>query len=269
MTAPTYATSYSAANTLAECGEQYRLSKVERVPQLQAVYLMGGTSFHEASEWIDEHWDERSGIEDFTLTAQQVFLHGLLSQTYEAEAIEPDRSKWLVAGIRPRQDLSWWGQNGPDMVANYIAWREARPNLVIAQWGEFGQPAIEVPFDNLIIAGQPRRGAIDRVFVDQDTGTEIEIDLKTGQEPDKHLQHAIYREAWYQLTGRVLHWGAYYLAKKGQLSDLIDLTPHTTERLEGVLAMTDRAIQTGSFVPKPTTGFPCTNCLVRPFCRYV
>jgi putative RecB family exonuclease len=45
--------SYSSFSTFLHCGEQWRLSRVEQVPEQPAWYLAGGSAVHEATELLD------------------------------------------------------------------------------------------------------------------------------------------------------------------------------------------------------------------------
>jgi putative RecB family exonuclease len=45
--------SYSQYETYLSCGEKYRLSRIEQVPEQPAYYLIGGSGVHEATEVYD------------------------------------------------------------------------------------------------------------------------------------------------------------------------------------------------------------------------
>lgn len=45
--------SYSGATTWLSCGEKYRLTRIERVPEDPAWWLAGGTAVHAAADAID------------------------------------------------------------------------------------------------------------------------------------------------------------------------------------------------------------------------
>lgn len=45
--------SYSAFSTWLSCGEQYRLTRIEQVPEAPAWYLAGGSAVHAATEVFD------------------------------------------------------------------------------------------------------------------------------------------------------------------------------------------------------------------------
>jgi len=45
--------SYSQFTTLIQCGEKYRLTRIEHIEEDPAWYFAGGTAVHSASEAID------------------------------------------------------------------------------------------------------------------------------------------------------------------------------------------------------------------------
>jgi hypothetical protein len=61
MNKPPEYISYSQYETYLSCGEKYRLSRIEQVPEQPAWYLIGGSAVHEATEaydkalWKDQH----------------------------------------------------------------------------------------------------------------------------------------------------------------------------------------------------------------------
>ena len=46
--------SFSSFNTLTECNEKYRLSRLVGVEEPPAVYFIGGTAFHHGCDEIDK-----------------------------------------------------------------------------------------------------------------------------------------------------------------------------------------------------------------------
>lgn len=45
--------SYSGMTTFLECGEKYRLTRIEKVEEDHAYYFAGGTSIHSACDAVD------------------------------------------------------------------------------------------------------------------------------------------------------------------------------------------------------------------------
>jgi hypothetical protein len=45
--------SYSQFTSWLECGEKYRLTRIEQIPEDPAWWFMGGTSLHAAADSID------------------------------------------------------------------------------------------------------------------------------------------------------------------------------------------------------------------------
>lgn len=62
MNKPDYI-SYSQYETYLACGEKYRLTRIEQVPEQPAWYLVGGSAVHEATEAYDKaRWEAKNVI---------------------------------------------------------------------------------------------------------------------------------------------------------------------------------------------------------------
>jgi putative RecB family exonuclease len=55
--------SYSQYETYLSCGEKYRLSRIVKVPEQPAWYLIGGSAVHEATEAYDKAmWEVKHNV---------------------------------------------------------------------------------------------------------------------------------------------------------------------------------------------------------------
>jgi hypothetical protein len=61
--------------------------------------------------------------------------------------------------------------------------------------------------------------------------------------------------------------GAYWLARTGELTDLVDLTPYTERKLASTVTGFKRAVENQIFMPNP--GFMCGTCSVNKACYAV
>lgn len=196
----------------------------------------------------------------------------LFTEAFEPEVLENAEhtplSEWNVAGRNRKksnpngEDIAWWRQNGPEMVQNWIDWRQG------SKWKIWttpdGIPAIELPM--LIDYGgpEPYKAIIDRVFQRPDYRLVV-VDLKTGarsQESDMQL-------GFYGWTVRkqyqvALDLGAYWDARKGELSEVFQLERYEDSLVELWLSRFHAAKEQGIFIPRPT--FMCRACSMRRFC---
>lgn len=162
-----------------------------------------------------------------------------------------------------KEDDTWWAAHGPEMVDNWVAFRQALPNWVV--WvTPAGLPAIELEL-NASLNGVPVKAYLDRVFVDTSTGELCIVDVKSGSRtPDSDLQLGFYRVLLYKLFGVEANQGYYWMARKGELTPAVDLSRFDEHLLGSMLATFERAIENDIFIPK-LSGL-CNSCGVNRAC---
>lgn len=184
---------------------------------------------------------------------------GLWSDSKEETFNDTILSKDLSAGIRasnPRspEDRVWWDQQGPAMVADWIRFREhsgwkiwTTPN---------GEPAVEiemsVPVGNTFI-----KMAIDRVMINAE-GELCIVDLKTGRRvPQSGLQLGFYKYGIQKTYGIEINTGYYWMARNAVMSDPVDISKYTEEKIEYLVSAFDAARKAHSFLPNTSN---CNMC---------
>lgn len=267
QTAPSHR-SHSQLNTYRRCGEQYRLTRIEQVPERPSVPAAAGVAVHEATELVDQMIHEGSTDAE-ELSAQG--LHVAESAALREIAKHPDwpTENWRSFGrVGQKQDWAWWWDTGLRLCLDaYVNWRTQYPRYVLADLKGEGGPGIEVPFD-IQLADVQIIGKIDRVFVDTETGQMFAPDLKSGNKPKTDEQLGLYRAALKTL-GVETDWGFYlYGLKTGvaKLTPPIDLTHWTAEKLYRVYGDANRSIEQGIFIPNP--GEACWLCPVTEHCEF-
>jgi hypothetical protein len=267
--------SFSQISQLRTCGEQYRLERIEKLPQRPSCAAIAGKVVHAASEIIDwmihdsDYGDIRQVL---VLRANAVAVDALDDEIQQASVGEfTDPLTWKRYGRatseKPNgEDIEWFRNVGiPKCIDAYVAWRLATPDLTLLDIPGFG-PAIEVPFDTYI-GGQHVRGYIDRVFVSPD-GVPYLCDLKSGQKPKTSEQLETYRYALLTGAGIDVRWGGYlYGLKHGEAK----LTPPielgwSEEKLARLYVQANLLIEQGIFIPSP--GDSCYHCAVAAHCDY-
>lgn len=257
--------SYSSLDTFQQCGEKYRLSRVHKVSEEQAYWMVGGSAFHTASEWFDRG-DERH-------------ITDLWRDAWEAEYAQLDLGKPIRAGGRAtkqypnKEDAVWWNANGPVMLADYAKWRSQSGWEI---YTDQGTPFIEYEFTLVLpnpIKGDDAspeiavQGFVDRVFVNSH-GEVVVCDLKTGsREPASTLQVGIYAAGLRQRGGVTAQLGCYYMARKGEPGQTYALHHYTDELLAYWIGMTEDAVRSERFLPHVTS--MCQTCMVAPHCYAV
>lgn len=145
-----------------------------------------------------------------------------------------------------KEDVNFWQSKGPEWVQAYIAWREHNKNWKI--WtAPDGNPGIELAL-NPIVAGVPVKMIIDRVF--EVNGELVIVDLKTSQStPSSSLQLGFYKLGLEQTFGVQVKWGTYYMSRGSNISEMVDLSDYTYEKMEYLISQFDKARKTGIFLP--------------------
>lgn len=179
-----------------------------------------------------------------------------------------DRRTWSVAGRGKRkdnlagEDETWWRKNGPPMVDNWITWRR---KVAWKIWTTpDGEPAIELGLEFKTPKGRDIKGFLDRVFV-VPSGDLVIVDLKSGaRSPESDLQLAFYRYEMFNVYGIDIRFGAYWMARTGQMSDIYNLSRLTPQYMAVLMDRFDRAIDNEIFIPNVT--FKCRSCSHRDYC---
>lgn len=248
-------TSYSAITSWLNCGHSYDLNRNLHIDGVQAWWSLGGNAVHSATE----HWDALEYMGDADgFDTKAVFakcLEDALKQRKNAEGFEI-RSK---AG----QDKDWWLVDGPRQVQGYIDWRRSSGwNLLDIE----GVPCIEVKIEHEF-GGIPVLGYIDRIMVNQD-GIGAIVDLKSGaRKPSSHLQLGMYAAAVREIYGIDIQWGAYFMTRKSEMTDLHSLVQYDKAYLDALIAPFARARELKVFVANPTSQL-CGYCDVRHACIF-
>ena len=87
----------------------------------------------------------------------------------------------------------------------------------------------------------------------------------TGKEPGTSLQLATYAVLMSKKLGIPIQHGAFYLAEKGELSSIIDLSKYTGAHIESMYDDARRGIEAGVYIPNPNAF--CSTCPVKMYCR--
>lgn len=145
-----------------------------------------------------------------------------------------------------KEDISFWHNQGPMWVEQYIAWRKQNPNWKI--WtSPDGRPAIELELIP-VVADVPIKMVIDRVF--EVDGHLVIVDLKTSQNtPSSTLQLGFYKLGLEQTFGIEVNWGNYYMARGSNTVDMVDLSGYTFDKMEFLVKGFDKARKAGIFLP--------------------
>jgi len=203
---------------------------------------------------------------DALMTAHAAFL-----EDFQTRLIQEEPSAgWKSSGRKTKalpsgEDDQFWITKGPELVDGYAKWREKNPHL--QPWvAPNGQPGIELGF-NIAVPGTDvlLRGYVDRVFQDNNNGSLLIVDLKSGaRSQTSDLQLHFYRIGLRHALGVDIAYGAYYNARKGELDGISELTQFPEERVFRWVRNMLKTIELNLLVP--SVGMSCSWCGVKDFC---
>jgi hypothetical protein len=250
--------SHSAMSTWLSCGWQYYLSRVHHVPEAPSYWLVGGKALHECTEEYDKGllvpYDPASAF------------RAAWKRNYEAsDNGMPFRAGGRATKAYPnKEDEQWWLDHGPKMLDYWVQFREESGFQMFTL--PAGEEAIETEL-NTEIYGVNIKAFLDRLMV-APSGELGVVDIKTSaKEPATNTQLGIYAVLSEKVIGVRPTWGAYFLARTGELTTPVDLSNYTEARLGSSVKNFATAIENKIFIPSP--GFMCGTCSVNRACYAV
>ncbi|MFF3363552.1 RecB family exonuclease [Streptomyces misionensis] len=245
--------SHSSRETLERCARAYFLTRMTKAPQTPALWLVGGSAVHEATE----HYDLMSvvGNEDISKSAvRQIWEAYFEAQVAEAREKEPEESKWRRSKT---EGVEEWRRNGLQFVQSYIDWRERSPWEI---WTTpDGEPAIELDVSGKLPGCSVEiKAFLDRVFWDPVMKQLAIVDLKTGKKPPKTpAQFETYAALLKVKYDVDVHMGVPFMNRMATLGKPYDLSEVEPERIGAAYGDAWSSIQkhaaAGEF---PASGFP-------------
>jgi hypothetical protein len=162
-----------------------------------------------------------------------------------------------------KEDVTFWQTAGPKWVEGYIAWRKTNPDWKI--WtAPDGNPAIELALTP-VVNDVPVKMIIDRVF--EVNGELVIVDLKTSQNtPTSSLQLGFYKLGLEQTFGIEVKWGTYYMSRGNNISEMVDLSEYTYDKMEYLIMQFDAARKNAIFLPNTNS---CQYmCGLTEYCQF-
>jgi putative RecB family exonuclease len=251
--------SYSQLTEWMKCGESFRLTRRIGIKEQPSVWLPGGTAFHNTSEHIDHDTLYQESIKQTWLSEWRAAVQ---AQIDSAPDEYKDPADWRVAG-RGKETMAWWEEQGAKWAQMYADWR-TRSGLTVFVDGD----RVLIEAELMPILGDvPVKMYPDRIMVDQH-GQLLVVDIKTGaSEQPSSLQLGVYKVGVEKLLGLPVEWGAFYNARKGELTPPVRLDQWTEERIGALFATFDKQERAGEYLPN--IGSHCKYmCSVRKWCVY-
>ena len=162
-----------------------------------------------------------------------------------------------------KEDQTFWQTAGPRWVEAYIAWRKTNSDWKI--WtAPDGNQAIELALTP-VVNGVAVKMIIDRVF--EVNGELVIVDLKTSQNtPTSSLQLGFYKLGLEQTFGIEVKWGTYYMSRGSNVSEMVDLSEYTYDKMEYLITQFDKARKSAIFLPNTNS---CQYmCGLTEYCQF-
>lgn len=159
-----------------------------------------------------------------------------------------DTSSVRSAGRNGVEEESWWYSNGLEMLQK---WVNFRLNSGWKIWQSTTDKSVKGIELELIIRpnGIETKMVIDRIM-ETPKGKLAVVDLKTGRyKPSTSLQLGFYRVGAKLIYDLDIDEGYYWMARKGEMSDPIDLSFYTEDKIARLIEMFDQARRSGVFIP--------------------
>lgn len=245
--------------TYSRCSEQYRLQKVEKVPEQMTAWAPQGNGVHTGYE----KWE----LSDRTMTEDQavdiaVAEYDRLIKGQREKA--PEDRNWLTGGrTKVQVDIDRRRDRVAEHLRGLIQYSLGNADKFRPARLPDDRPAVEVPFI-ITVNGVTVKGAIDLVL-EWEPGQLSIRDIKTGNKlPNDPLQLTLYALAWFRLFGDVIEYGDFFMTKNNAPTDPYPLTEFSEAKLGAWLEMFDRSEKDGIYLP--SGGDHCRVCTVRPYC---
>lgn len=253
--------SHSRFQMYSECGEKYRLARIEKVPTTPGIYRVAGTAFHEWTDMFDTSppWDTEIPHAEWYVNR----MDELIKEEEEKSGFEFAHWDNPAHGKDANQKAldKFRSELGPDMISKYIEWR-ANSAWSIADLN--GVPGIEYELF-FTIQGVENICKIDRVFEIPETGELVAIDTKTWSRRRVTAQLPTYLVALRRAGFNVTRAG-YYHARKGEVGKLESYRYWNESRLAALHVQAAHMIGEQWFLPRPSDD--CRLCDVRRHCCF-
>lgn len=174
-------------------------------------------------------------------------------------------SSWATAGRATKDkpngdDLDFWRKAGEEQLQGYLKWLHST-DWVFADID--GEPMIEFPVQ-AEFGGVPVKGIIDGCMVTPD-GELGALDWKTGSRtPESSIQLGLYASALEVMGYPRPTFGAYFMTRKGVLTEPESLEKYTVHYFNEMFGMFRKAVEMEIFIPDVASH--CRTCSVRNAC---
>jgi putative RecB family exonuclease len=259
--------SYSRLHTYQDCGERYRLTYIEKVPQAPSGALITGRTIHAAIERSEHEgwWQDEAAFTQEDSPAIAYWLTITEKAIEEAGGLEVIQwSGRKSARFPDGEDWTWWRINGQFMLRRY---RLTRLAMVENGWGVV-EGGVEMQVQAVLHGGVPVVGYLDK-FLMHEGGEPLIVDYKAGKIGNLNpYQFATYARLLKLARGIEVHRGVGVFLRAADAERRVQHVEFDgiTDHMDEVYGQLARGIEAGDFMAKPS--YLCGSCGVRGSCWY-
>ena len=250
--------SYSQVDSWLSCGKKYELSRLRGAPQSPTEWAPAGTALHDVADKL-----VRGEVGDLHSAWVTKFNEHVEMQVHKTQT-DPDfwRKAGRVSKDKPnKEDVVFWMGEGARQLALYATWLQTS-GYTIARLDDgtiLSELETTTRFGDVEV-----KGFCDAVFNTPD-GRKIVVDLKSGTRiPNKTTQLGLYKVALLKEYGVATDGGSFFMTRKGELTDEVDLHQYTEQYFTTMFAKAEIARENDIFIPNP--GDACRICDVSSAC---
>lgn len=203
---------------------------------------------------------------------QKTDLAAIWNEQFDKQIAETEQysafklAEWKTAGRKSKanpdgEDVEWWRASGIEQLETYWEWLSS-VNMRIATMPD-GFPGIE--WASIVeFGGTPVKVVVDAIF--EHNGEYIIVDFKSGsRSPVGVIQLALYASAIERQYGVRPRWGSFYMTRKGELEEMVDLKHWDGPYFDYVFGAMNHSIAAGYY--PPIVGMNCQMCSFTEQCQ--
>lgn len=258
--------SFSALDDYLQCGQKFKLKRVDKVPAVCYLNAVAGTAFH---EWSADYDRQRIGI------GRPIWIDQPAWQSYLDRAVEDERNgipleDMRVSGKRTqatpnKENYDHWRDTlGPDLCEKYILWVEDKVVARDLPPDPSGN-TVGIEYElNFEIGHTKVKSFVDRLFAYANDSV-LTVDIKAGARKQTTVQLPTYVLGVRKAGINASH-GSLYYARKGTHTEPEDFSRWDEDRLSYLYEQAAAMEAQGYYLPRPSED--CRWCSVADHCQF-
>lgn len=254
--------SHSQLSAWLHCGKSYQLKRVLDAPGKPSIWLVAGVALHDTFFSINQAevgiLDSLDAVKDFDSNYREATQRVLQESGIP---LEEWRKAGRVTKDKPnKEDWDWWLTEGKRQVVDYQRFLKSSGwKLLVHDEKLMAEFETTAEFGGLVV-----KGFLDAIMYNPNGQLRC-IDYKSGTRvPASKTQLGLYSAALKRTLGLEVNGGAYFMTRKGEMTEEFDLNRYTPEYFDAIFSRAKIALDNDIFIPNP--GEACHMCDVSDYC---